>query len=370
MSAWARSKLTKIFKSTDLILDKIEMTHKGREAADQKEGLLLPEGIDRRTEISFKTAKDMITSYTSNAQILAAKAQGHCVGTGSVYCKRVVTGDGPEDYKDVRFVLTCAHNFVFVAKPEELKTEEEKAAEEAIRIEGEPISEEEKQAKTFRDIYVYKARYGQGVWMNKWPVKYAYPHPYYNGDEFSGFDIAIGIFGEEEGPEDYTTEWFSTTENVVDCYNTYFDPKNLEEGGDFVKSMMAEITGYPGDIGKRGYLWTHKGKLHHCEPTDLGGWCLYYSIDTTPGNSGSAVRVIDEDFVNRRKDASCLAEDSEGVKYIKKVTIAVHTGKSEEAKRNGGTLITRDIIDWRDRTIEEHVKKEADAIATGNWEAL
>jgi len=105
------------------------------------------------------------------------------------------------------------------------------------------------------------------------------------------------------------------------------------------KGLALEISGYPGDPDKDGYLYTHQGPVHSLYQTPKGGWIVKYKVDTTPGNSGSMINVIDEKWVLKKKAAKGLLLRTDA----RKVTVGVHSGYDAKEKVNYGSVITKDI---------------------------
>jgi len=100
------------------------------------------------------------------------------------------------------------------------------------------------------------------------------------------------------------------------------------------RGMAVELAGYPGE--KKGWPYTHTGRVIDITKTKLGGHILWYDADATPGNSGSCVMITDKDFI---KSISKKVG-------IKKVIVGVHTGHDPVVNLNYGTLITPSIGEW------------------------
>jgi len=118
--------------------------------------------------------------------------------------------------------------------------------------------------------------------------------------------------------------------------------------------MELQIVGYPGDQDKKGFAYMHQGPVAEVVKTQLGGYVLYYDIDTTPGNSGSDVSLLDEDLVNKLNGK----EDN-----YKCYTIGIHTASApekiigEKQGFNAGTLITPEINRWMREEVRKYFDK-------------
>merc|ERR1719184_498712 len=96
---------------------------------------------------------------------------------------------------------------------------------------------------------------------------------------------------------------------------------------DVSKGMTIELVGYPGE--KEGYPFTHTAKIVDITEKENGGWVLWYDADSTPGNSGSAIYLIDEKYIANQNLE----------KRVTKLLIGVHTGHDDAEGLNFGTLL-------------------------------
>lgn len=252
------------------------------------------EGVakDRRIKILYDKQKPALLSFTTICQ-MAVTLNDVRGGIGS--CVRVKVCD-------VSCILTCAHNLVSKS-----------------HLTGKFVKH--------KVGYTYKMRQGEEAWESLWKLvaNKITLHPNYTGDACSGFDIGVCPVIREphkfDGKVDYgklikDVEWGSV------------NPKDLKEG------FEIEVGGYPGD--KDGYPHYGRGKIVAIKNTEKGGCVLFYDVDTTPGNSGSPIMIVDERFFSEEKKK----------RGITKQTIGVHTGHSAHDNLNFGTLITPALEKW------------------------
>ena len=83
----------------------------------------------------------------------------------------------------------------------------------------------------------------------------------------------------------------------------------------------------------------------------LGYIMTYKNIDTNPGNSGSPIYAIDENFVNGKKQGKYFESDTNR----KKCMIGIHTGHNPGLDYNFGTLITPEVFNWISYIVEEYI---------------
>jgi len=70
---------------------------------------------------------------------------------------------------------------------------------------------------------------------------------------------------------------------------------------------------------------------------------VIHNIDTTEGNSGSPIYVVDEEWVNNCRSKTKNSKDKP---ELTKVVVGVHTGAERGKAVNYGTLITFEIDTW------------------------
>jgi len=266
-------------------------TGKKQMAGCSKEGLLLKnkQGVltDRRIKINYKDKKFQFQSFSDLCQ-LKGKFPNGLEGIGSCLLAYV-----NQDW----FVLTCAHNLALVSTFSQCKL---------ILDEG----------------FVYAGRQGEKLWDKLYTIdpKEVLVHPKFNGEPHCGYDVGICRV--------------TLVNNMGYGYHSddhfwhFANPKDLKIG------MEVEVGGYPGE--KNGFPYYHTGKIVYIKETSQGGWLLYYDVDTTPGTSGSPIRIIDESYVKKH------TFDSDK----KKITIGVHTGHDYFEGLNFGTLITSELYMW------------------------
>ena len=76
-------------------------------------------------------------------------------------------------------------------------------------------------------------------------------------------------------------------------------------------------------------MYEHNGPIERVIPKDNGGYIITYHVDTTPGNSGSKIMLVDEDLVKSNEKYGRLSRkyESAGREHdLSKMTIGIHTG--------------------------------------------
>jgi len=250
--------------------------------------------IDRRVKVRFKKTKFHCKSYFMLCNLIAKLKGGKCaVGTGSF------------SFSKQHIFLTCAHNLMMVST-----TKNKFVQHECVKV--------------------YMARQGKNSYIlgGKVNNKQLFTHPKFNGDPACGFDIGIAaIWKIKEGKHDNKTHGSNQTVRN-DVIRHYANPSDLKKG------MTVEIAGYPAEKG--GEPHTHKGKIIEITKTALGGHLIWYDADTTDGNSGSSIYILDEKLAkSASKDAA-----------VQKILIGVHSGHDRVMNMNYGTLITETLHDW------------------------
>jgi len=272
-------------------------TKKRQMCAPNKEGLMRDENgtpVDRRIKICFDDEKFFSSSYARLCQVTALVPGGK-KGVGSGFFRRT---------KEFYFIVTCAHNLV---------------AWSSLR----------KCAVPFKNLRTYGMRDGKNNWLflSKGHGK-KLAHPKYNGQPDCGYDL--GIILTRKKPK-HLQPLLSNYNKLVKNKDTHFHAMNPK---DIVKGMTIELAGYPGE--KKGYPYTHTGKIVAVVESDLGGWVLWYNADATPGNSGSPIILTDEKYVKTH------ALDPR----VTKLVIGSHTGHDEAEGCNFGTLLTPSLEKW------------------------
>ena len=90
-----------------------------------------------------------------------------------------------------------------------------------------------------------------------------------------------------------------------------------------------EVTGYPADEDKIGYLYSHQGPFDKIIEQD-GGCRVFYDVDVTPGMSGAPLYLLDNSVLERPRKV----RESYKVDYPKadKVCIGIHNGTDPQTK--------------------------------------
>jgi len=281
-------------------------TKKGEMAPWSMEGLISRDKDRRSSLVSFQG------TYT----LIAGQIEGECpggtfVGTGQIFRN--------QDY-GVQSILTCAHNVV-----------------------GLTVT---KSWVPFRNLFFYNQRLGPDTFTGKIPLVKAVVHPKYDGSPACGYDIAV-CFAKDKN--------FNTTQNASndtpENYGTYEEVgyRSRANAEELTPELALEICGYPGD--KDGYPYVHQGPFVGAMQTKLGGCIITYKVDTTPGQSGSKVTVVDEEWVAAEKKREPAPWKTE---KHRKCTVAIHTGNDPVGGVNFGTLITEEIHLWLRNVVEDY----------------
>jgi len=261
--------------------------------------------VDRRTKVIYSDRKFGYASYYMLSQITAKMLNGK-KGVGS--CAEVrKKGKG-------RYWLTCAHNL-------------------------KKWGPRNKRVVAYTDFHIYKARQGEGAGRStlicRGDDKNVSVHPKWNGQPDCGFDIGIIPLAkiittaDSFAPLRVLNNFESDIWRDVVWANV--NPHRIKKG------MSVELAGFPGE--KKGWPYTHRGKIVDVTKTKLGGHLLWYDADGTPGNSGSCIMITDKHFVK-----SVQSSDK-----IQKVIVGVHTAHCDVDNLNYGTLITPSIGEWIDK---------------------
>jgi len=273
-------------------------------SAPSRDGLLAPvpnkqgEFEDRRIKVDYRNPKFLLQSFTAcqlKSRVLPSGIEA--VGSGSL-----VSVDGVTNF------LTCAHNLC-------------------------TMSRYYKRLVKHKDGYVYDARNGKDKWCGLYNLvaKGIRIHRKYNSDPSCGFDIAVcPVVMKDHVNSD--KDFFNGI--VEDGTWGSAEPKSLKIG------MKLEMVGYPAEK-KNGYPYYHFGEIRGVKKQSSGGWVLFYSIDSTPGMSGSPIRIIDEGWLKENLPIEDKIKGS-----VKNMAIAVHTGHDNTVMLNYGTLITPKLKKW------------------------
>jgi len=274
-------------------------TKKQQMCAPSKEGLIIRDKnntpIDRRIKVCYDDEKFFSRSYSSLCQITAIVPGGK-KGVGSA----CFTNEWRHKAKSLILFITCAHNMV-------------------------AWSSRRRCAVPFKNLQIYAMRDGEKKYkfLSESNAKKVI-HQKYNGQPDSGYDL--GIIMQSKIPNVFHHN-FPKFKGIADSSLHLMNPKDVTKG------MTIELIGYPGE--KKGYPFTHTGKILDIVESDLGGWVLWYNADATPGNSGSAIYLTDEKYIEKHSKPG-----------ITKLLVGVHTGHDEAEGINFGTLLTKSLHSW------------------------
>lgn len=276
-------------------------TCKKQVCSPSKEGLLESdpkkkgEFRDRRIKIDYGKPIYFCNSLMSSQVKVKLLSGKSAVGSGSLI-----------QVHGVDHLLTCAHNLC-------------------------TMSSYHKRLVRHEDGYVYEVRYGEDKWwgLHKLDGEGVKLHPNYNDDPSCGFDIAVAPLAKMNH---INNETVSLKGLVKDSIWQCAVPKSLKAG------MKVEICGYPGEM--KGFPYYHFGEIKDVKKQARGGWTIYYNLDSSPGMSGSAIRIVEEEWLKEH-----VAEIAR-INGAKKVIIGVHTGHDDTVMLNYGTLITPSLRQW------------------------
>ena len=268
---------------------------------------------DRRNYVDFKNDENKLSSYECTVQIEGLDCNGgRFVGSGSA-----VNRNG------IDYIYTCAHNIIGVSP-----------------LDGKKVP--------YTDLTAYRMRKGPDVYESKYLLTQTAVHPKYDGKPGCGFDIAVCRVGKKLPGRNATATNYSTKKSVADSFAGSIAPNKLKEG------TMVQVAGYPGE--KAGLLYEHSGPVAQVIETELGGYVLTYKLDTTPGNSGSKVMVVDETIVKQYPGLAAREQrykDRGDEHNFQKMIIGIHTGSDYTNQVNFGTLITPEIKKWLNESMDK-----------------
>ena len=140
-------------------------------------------------------------------------------------------------------------------------------------------------------------RKGNTTYRGKYKITHVVVHPKYDGSPYCGFDFAICFISKSiEGK--YNEEDYSMKYPVTDKFAYCLEENEMTT--EVMKGKMLSIVGYPGE--KEGFLYEHSGPIVSIHKTRLGGYNIAYDIDTTPGNSGSSIMLLDQKMVGNARN--------------------------------------------------------------------
>jgi len=317
-------------------------TFKGQHWTNSQEGLFLKDSNgkhqDRRVLVRFDKKEFCCDSYKHLGQVTVQTNVGKAVGSG-----HLIKLNGS------LHILSCAHNFFGYSMKD-----------------GKKIK--------FKKPLFYRMRDGAKNWVSKCILDASYIRvpACHNGNPASGYDIAVCPIGENLG---------SGVANPYLMMEKFGPPRKDNIWGSFPvrAGLQIEIPGYPGEKGGKAY--THTGLVEEVSSTKVGrGRVIWYSLDTTPGNSGSPIFVTDKAFIKEAITSKRIPADSTDVSVfgafvamalrppsnvglinhlikdtckertdysdVAKVLVGVHTGSDPARGLNFGTLITPSIKYW------------------------
>jgi len=264
------------------------------------EGLLhIGNSKDRRIKVVYKKEKWQLSSIFSTLQIKAFLPKVRDEAQEAVGSGLAIRLDGK------RHALTCAHN---------MATMSTFWGGLAAHTNG----------------YCYSGRYGEQKWREIFKLDMAKSriHPKYDGDSAGGFDIAVCRMKKRE--EGKVRKGKLTRDSIWGSAK----PESLKKG------MKIELSGYPGEKEKLGYQYVSSGEIVDVRREKTGGWVLYYNADTTPGMSGSPIKIVDGNWLDDNSTSSKKNQERT------KKTIGIHTGYDNTVRLNYGTLITPELYEW------------------------
>jgi len=197
------------------------------------------------------------------------------------------------------------------------------------------------------------------------------PHPFHTISPASGYDLAIVII---KYFDKHVYGWETTAfkeafpcktnsgkypgYHLIDDFRSWATPDQLPKG------VKLEIAGYPGS--KDCEQWFAQGPVATVSPGNVGNYIVEYFCDSEPGQSGSSVMVIDEQWQNKRLHKELKEQDDLRQKDCKKAPmikrcIGVHTGCNSKDQCNYGTLITPEIEAWIKRALKFYAKNKDSA---------
>ena len=116
------------------------------------------------------------------------------------------------------------------------------------------------------------------------------------------------------------------------------------------------VNGYPGKF--KGKAFKARGTIKEVTEGSLGGLLAYYDAPTLPGNSGSPVRIDNQEMLQMAIDAYKQGQDatsksitSKGFEDRKYVACGIHVCFSLQRGLNVCTFITDEITQWEYDTI-------------------
>lgn len=106
-----------------------------------------------------------------------------------------------------------------------------------------------------------------------------------------------------------------------------------------------EIGGYPADVeAMTGFMYQDIGMVQAVKKTEKGGFIIRYDVQSSGGNSGSPINIVDQAFVQNHRSYRQMVQfyEQRGFEHnLSKMTIGVHTAGTTNSKL--GTLITPQI---------------------------
>ena len=111
-------------------------------------------------------------------------------------------------------------------------------------------------------------------------------HPKYNYTDSCGYDIGGALVEEVHEGKNFVPQYQHATH---DYFRDSIEPADLH-GGEKV-----QIFGFPGEELKRGILHEHTNEACCVILTNIGGYIVTYDIDTTKGQSGAPIWLVDQD---------------------------------------------------------------------------
>ena len=109
-------------------------------------------------------------------------------------------------------------------------------------------------------------------------------HPKYVYNEFCGYDIGVALVEEDLPGKNYVEPTLPATQDYFWGSIKHTDLDGRER---------AQIVGFPGEKGM--VLYEHTNEVDCVACTEEGGYIVKYDVDTSKGQSGAPIWLVDQD---------------------------------------------------------------------------